>query len=120
MTVKLKRAYESPAAEDGERYLVERLWPRGVKKADLALTAWLKDLAPSTELRKWYGHKVERWPEFTRRYKSELESPSQQAALGDLARKARVEDVTLVVATRLADISGGAVLKEMIGQRLSD
>ena len=72
MTIKLKRAYEAPAKPDGQRILVERLWPRGVKKEAAALDDWFKELAPSPALRKWYGHEPEKWPEFQRRYCKEL------------------------------------------------
>lgn len=114
MTVLLKRAYEHPAPEDGERYLVERLWPRGIKKVDLALGGWLKDLAPSTELRKWYGHQPERRAEFARRYERELDAPDKQPALAELARKARTENVTLVFATKDTELSGAVVLKGVL------
>jgi uncharacterized protein YeaO (DUF488 family) len=119
MTVKLKRAYESPAADDGERYLVERLWPRGVTKAELALTGWLKDIAPSTELRKWYGHREERWPEFAQRYQYELLAPEKQASLRALAQKARAGNVTLVLSTRMTQISGAAVLRDVLARLAS-
>jgi uncharacterized protein YeaO (DUF488 family) len=110
----LKRAYEPPSTDDGERYLVERLWPRGVSKKGLALTAWLRDIAPSTELRKWYGHVEERWPEFAARYKQELAAPDKQKILSDLAQKARAGNVTLVFATRVAELSGAKVLKDLL------
>lgn len=114
MSVKLKRAYEAPARADGERYLVERLWPRGVSKEKIALTAWLRDVAPSTELRKWYNHVDERWPEFVKRYRAELKDASHQGALQDLARKAQKGDITLVFATREPERSGARVLKDVI------
>ena len=72
--IRLKRAYEPPAPEDGRRFLVERLWPRGVRKADLQLDGWLKDVAPSRELRQWFGHDPKKWGEFQRRYRAELDS----------------------------------------------
>ena len=75
MEILLKRAYEKPEAEDGFRVLVDRLWPRGKKKADLRLDAWTKDIAPSTELRKWFGHDPKRWLEFCERYEGELKNP---------------------------------------------
>ncbi|MCC6823540.1 MAG: DUF488 domain-containing protein [Verrucomicrobia subdivision 3 bacterium] len=74
MKLHIKRAYEPAAPEDGSRFLVDRLWPRGVKKETLALTAWLKDVAPSDVLRRWFGHDPERWTEFRRRYRAELKS----------------------------------------------
>jgi uncharacterized protein YeaO (DUF488 family) len=116
LPVLLKRAYEPPSTDDGQRYLVERLWPRGVAKKDLALTDWLRDIAPSTELRKWYGHFEERWPEFARRYKQELAAPEKQTVLSDLAQKARAGNVTLVFAARVAELSGARVLKDLIGR----
>jgi uncharacterized protein YeaO (DUF488 family) len=114
VAVKLKRAFDHPSPDDGERYLVERLWPRGISKADLALTAWLKDVAPSTELRKWYGHKAELWPEFARRYQNELGAPEKQAILRDLVQKARTGNVTLVFATKMTELSGAAVLRDVL------
>lgn len=70
--IRIKRTYEPPSRGDGRRILVERLWPRGMKKEALVAHAWLKDVAPSTELRKWFGHRVQRWPQFQRRYRAEL------------------------------------------------
>jgi len=114
MAVHLKRAYDPPSPEDGQRYLVERLWPRGVKKDALQLTAWLKDLAPSDELRRWYGHDPARWDEFSRRYREELQSPDKQPVLADLAGKARDGDVTLVFATKDEEHSGAMVLHDVL------
>jgi uncharacterized protein YeaO (DUF488 family) len=114
MPIRLKRAYDSPEPGDGERYLVERLWPRGVKKDDLSLTAWLKDIAPSTELRKWYGHQPERHDEFARRYEAELARPEAQHLLQELVQKTRAGNVTLVFSTRETDLSGAAVLKGVL------
>ena len=74
--VKLKRAYERPTVEDGTRILVDRLWPRGIKKADAAIDLWMKDVAPSTGLRQWFGHETDRWQEFRRRYGAELRQKS--------------------------------------------
>jgi uncharacterized protein YeaO (DUF488 family) len=89
--VRLKRAYEAPAGEDGRRILVDRLWPRGVSKAAAAIDEWLKDLAPSTELRKWFGHDPGRWDEFRRRYAEEIHGHAQLLAhLRELARKGPV------------------------------
>lgn len=114
MTVKLKRAYEAAAEGDGERFLVERLWPRGVAKKDLPLQGWLKDIAPSTSLRKWYSHIEERWPEFVKRYRLELRATDKQAMLADLATRAEASTVTLVFATRDPERSGARVLKDVI------
>lgn len=89
--VKLKRAYEPAADDDGTRVLIDRLWPRGVSKDDAALDLWLKDLAPSTELRKWFGHDPARWAEFQNRYADEVhQQPEAFKQLHDLALKGRV------------------------------
>jgi uncharacterized protein YeaO (DUF488 family) len=114
LSIKLKRAYEAASPNDGQRFLVERLWPRGVAKKDLPLTDWLRDIAPSTALRKWYGHVDERWPEFVKRYKSELKAPGKREWILDLARKGRSGDVTLVFATHDPERSGAKVLKDVI------
>jgi uncharacterized protein YeaO (DUF488 family) len=114
LPVKLKRAYDPPAPEDGRRYLVERLWPRGVKKDALALTDWLKDVAPSTGLRRWYGHEPERLPEFVRRYRQELSAPGSRADLARLAQEAQDGTITLVFSTRDVELSGAKVLASLI------
>ncbi len=89
--VKLKRAYEPPAADDGTRILVDRLWPRGVKKADAAIDDWMKDIAPSTALRKWFGHDPARWQEFRTRYGGEVrQHPGQLKILRALARQGTI------------------------------
>jgi len=86
--IKLKRAYERPAARDGTRILVDRLWPRGVRKVDAAIDQWAKDIAPSTALRKWFGHDPTRWQEFRRRYALEVHKhPEQLNRLRDLAKQ---------------------------------
>ena len=89
MTLLLKRAYEPAGNDDGERFLVDRLWPRGVSKVNAHLTGWLKELAPSTELRKWFGHDPARWAEFRRRYASELDRPDARSAMQMIADKAQ-------------------------------
>ncbi|MGA3129781.1 MAG: DUF488 family protein [Terracidiphilus sp.] len=86
--IQLKRAYDKPSRTDGTRFLIERLWPRGVKKSSLPIAGWLKDAAPSTELRKWFSHDPERWPEFRGRYFAELKSrPEAVMPLVEAARK---------------------------------
>lgn len=92
--VRLKRAYESPAASDGTRILIDRLWPRGVKKVDAAIDQWAKDLAPSTALRKWFGHEPARWQGFRDRYAVEVHEHREQ--LGKLRAIARRGPVTLI------------------------
>src|SRR5437879_16204 len=89
--IKLKRAYDSPESTDGVRILVDRLWPRGVKKEDAAIDQWMKDIAPSDDLRKWFGHHPERWEEFCERYAEEVSPHSEQLKqLRDLARKGQI------------------------------
>lgn len=94
--VKLKRAYKRPAARDGTRILIDRLWPRGVKKTDAAIDQWAKDIAPSTALRKWFGHDPARWQEFRHRYGAEMREHG--ASIGKLRELARRGPVTLVYA----------------------
>ena len=110
--IELKRAYEKPAKDDGERILVERLWPRGVTKAKAKLDLWLKDVAPSTELRKWFGHDPDRWIEFRQRYRKELKQKADQIKL--LRRKAREGTITLIYAARDEAHNGALVLKQFL------
>jgi uncharacterized protein YeaO (DUF488 family) len=110
--IKLKRAYEPATPDDGARYLVERLWPRGVKKADLPIEAWLKDVAPSPSLRQWYQHDVTKWAEFRRRYIAELRK--NRSALEPLARAAAQGTVTLVYSARDTEHNSAAVLRDYL------
>jgi len=95
---------------------VERLWPRGVSKEEAHLDAWVKDLAPSDELRRWYNHDPQKWDEFRRRYRQELSEPGRQAALADLVDRAREGIVTLVYASKAGDISNAAALKAYLDE----
>jgi uncharacterized protein YeaO (DUF488 family) len=96
--IRLKRAYRPATADDGARVLVDRLWPRGLKKSDAAIDRWLKDIAPSTALRQWFAHDPARWPEFRRRYAAEIRRhPDQLAELRAIARKG---PVTLIFSAR--------------------
>lgn len=115
--IKLKRAYEKPAREDGWRVLVERLWPRGLTKSEAKIDLWLKDVAPSTELRKWFGHDPAKWAQFRRRYQSELKQ--HRESIDMLEQKARERPVTLVYAARDQEHNGAVVLKEFIENDLS-
>ena len=111
--VKLKRAYESPAADDGKRVLVDRLWPRGVNKIEAAIDHWMKELAPSTELRKWFGHDPKKWQEFERRYKDELKNKTeilQQLTSLEIKHK----QVTLLYGARDTQHNEAKVLKEIL------
>lgn len=115
--IHLKRAYDQPAAADGGRYLVDRLWPRGLKKADLQLVAWLKDVAPSAELRRWFAHDPEKWPEFQRRFRQELaEKPESWRPLLIAARQA---DITLVYGARDLSHNNAVVLKAYLEDQLA-
>lgn len=116
MSVVLKRVYEPAEAEDGYRVLVERLWPRGRRREALALDEWAKALAPSTELRRWYGHLPERWPEFQRRYRAEL--ADQGEAIAALAERARAGRLTLVYAARDTERNSAVVLREVLLEAL--
>jgi uncharacterized protein YeaO (DUF488 family) len=110
--IRIKRIYEKPEPQDGYRALIDRLWPRGVSRARAALDAWLVELAPSTALRKWYGHDPERWAEFGRRYRAELR-PAKEA-LAALRQRARHGRVTLVTATREERINHAVVLRAVL------
>ncbi|RUU70859.1 DUF488 domain-containing protein [Mesorhizobium sp. M2C.T.Ca.TU.009.01.2.1] len=110
--VKLKRAYESPADGDGRRVLVDRLWPRGVKKAEAGIDQWMKELAPSTELRKWFGHDPARWEEFRRRYEAEILGHRDE--LDRLRGLMREGPVTLVYSAHDETHNDAVVLREML------
>lgn len=112
MSIKLKRAYDAATVDDGVRYLVERLWPRGVKKEALHVAAWLKDVAPSDQLRRWFAHDPQKWDEFRRRYFKELdENPEAWAPLHDAARH---DTLTLVYSARDTEHNNAVALKEYL------
>jgi len=110
--IKLKRAYEAASADDGLRILVERLWPRGVSKQKAQIDLWLKNLAPSTELRKWYGHEPSRWSQFRKRYLAELEAMDDVVAL--LKYVTQEKTVTFVYAASDQERNSALVLKELL------
>ena len=114
----IKRTYEPRARGDGRRILVERLWPRGMKKEDLHADAWMKDVAPSTELRQWFGHQVERWAEFRRRYQQELNAkPDAWAPLLEASKRGTV---TLLYSAHDVEHNGAVVLRDyLIGRNRS-
>jgi uncharacterized protein YeaO (DUF488 family) len=115
MDIRLKRAYESPARSDGPRILVDRIWPRGVAKDDADIAQWLKGLAPSTELRKWFGHDPEKWPEFQERYLEELKSDEAGEDL-EIFRQLLSEHnrITLVFAAKDTEHNNAAALRNFI------
>jgi uncharacterized protein YeaO (DUF488 family) len=113
--VKARRIYDPALPEDGTRVLVDRIWPRGVSKARAQLDEWCKDIAPSTELRKWYGHDPALFEEFAHRYRDELNEPAHAAALAHLRDVAKKATLTLLTATKNADLSEAAVLADLVG-----
>lgn len=116
--IRLKRAYEAAGREDGRRLLVERLWPRGVKKEALKLDGWLKDVAPSPGLRQWFGHDPEKWKEFQRRYERELNSHREAwEAILTAARRGRV---TLIYSSHDMEHNNAVVLKSYLDARLRE
>lgn len=117
--IQLKRAYEPAAPRDGLRVLVERLWPRGLRKRDAHIDEWLKDLAPSDALRRWFGHQPARFPEFRARYRRELRSAPARAALSELERRARRRRVTLVYAAHDQTHNNAVVLAQQLRRRLA-
>jgi uncharacterized protein YeaO (DUF488 family) len=113
--VRLKRAYEPPEKTDGTRILVDRLWPRGVSKEAAKLDEWIKEIAPSSELRTWFGHDPRRWDEFRKRYRAELAEHSE--TLKDLRRRAREGPITLVYSARDEIHNDAVVLRNVILDR---
>ncbi|MDQ0800113.1 DUF488 family protein [Arthrobacter sp. SLBN-112] len=114
--VQVRRVYDGTRDDDGVRVLVDRMWPRGMTKAKAALDEWCKDVSPSTELRKWYGHDPAKFDEFAKRYKAELEDPARAQALDHLRELAKGQRLTLLTATKAAEISEAQVLAELIGR----
>jgi uncharacterized protein YeaO (DUF488 family) len=112
--VRVRRVYEHPAPDDGRRLLVDRLWPRGLSKEAAHIDEWVKDVAPSDELRRWYGHEPERFEEFRRRYADELREPARAQALARIEAAAQQGTVTLLTATKDAGLSQAAVLAERL------
>jgi uncharacterized protein YeaO (DUF488 family) len=116
--LRIKRVYEAAATDDGQRVLVDRVWPRGISKETAALTAWLKEIAPSDGLRKWFGHDPARWKEFGRRYRTELDAnPEAVEALRSLMRQGRV---TLLYGARETRFNQARALMEYLGGGKAD
>jgi len=116
MSIAIKRIYEDAAKSDGQRVLVDRLWPRGVSKDKAALDDWAKDVAPSDDLRKWFGHDPEKWKEFRKRFKSELDD--NEDAWKPLLERARNGDLTLVYAARDEEHNNAVALKAYLENHL--
>jgi len=115
--VKIRRVYDPPFESEGKRYLVDGLWPRGIKKESLGLEAWLKNIAPTPTLRKWFSHDPEKWEEYKRRFRLELRDPEKERVLEELAQQARTGDITLLFATRDREHNNGVVIKEIIEEK---
>jgi uncharacterized protein YeaO (DUF488 family) len=113
--IRLKRVYEEPATDDGLRILVERLWPRGLSKERAAVDLWLKEVAPSSELRRWFNHDPDRWKEFLRRYHAEL--LQNGGTVDELRRKCRSGTVTFVYAARDEEHNGALALKDYLERK---
>lgn len=116
MKIQLKRVYDPASKEDGVRILVERLWPRGIKKDELKMDAWLKDVAPSTELRKWFSHDPEKWEEFQKKYFMELDK--NQGALAALVSKLHKGTVTLLYSSKDVEHNNALSLKHYIESKM--
>ena len=116
--VRLQRAYDEPSADDGYRVLVDRVWPRGRTREHLRLDEWARDLGPSTELRKWFGHDPARWPEFRARYHAELTETGRSRTLGALAERARDSRLTLVFGAHDTEHNQARVIADEIRRRL--
>jgi uncharacterized protein YeaO (DUF488 family) len=116
MVIKLKRAYEKSDPEDGKRILVEKLWPRGLKKEETKIDAWLKNVAPSTELRKWYAHDPNKWAQFKERYWKELDAKPEQVSA--LAKEYKESTVTFVFGSREEKLNNATALKEYIERKI--
>jgi uncharacterized protein YeaO (DUF488 family) len=110
--VNIKRVYEEPKKSDGKRILVDRLWPRGLAKAEVKVDLWLKEIAPSTALRKWFSHEPSKWEEFKKRYSVELEKNNEQISL--LEREVSEGKVTLVYGAKDQEHNGAVVLREFL------
>jgi uncharacterized protein YeaO (DUF488 family) len=111
-SIKIKRAYEPAAASDGTRILIDRLWPRGLKKTEATIDIWMKDIAPSDALRRWFGHRPERWPEFRRRYLAQLRRRPE--LLEQLQTAAKAGPMTLVYSARDEAHNNAVVLNELL------
>jgi len=116
MSIRLKRAYAKPERADGTRILVDRLWPRGLTKRKAAIDLWLKEIAPSTELRKWFRHDPKKWRSFRNRYRTELKE--QSAPLELIKRKAKEGVVTLIYGARDEQRNEAVVLKELLNRKI--
>lgn len=116
MSIWIRRAYDPPTKNDGKRILVDRLWPRGVSKDELAVDFWMKDIAPSNELRKWYGHDPKKWEQFKARYRKEL--GAQPDAIAKLVEYVKNGRITLVYSAKNTDLNNAVALREYLEERV--
>lgn len=116
--IQIKRAYERPSPQDGRRVLVDRIWPRGLKKDALALESWQREAGPSHQLRRWFGHDPARWDEFKRRYRQELRESAKEPLIEALLNGARSDTLTLVYSARDTEHNQAAVLRDYLEERL--
>jgi len=114
MPVSIKRVYDEPAPDDGERILVDRLWPRGISKEKAAFDEWLKEVAPTSDLRKWFDHRPERWEEFKERYRAELQD---NPAVETLRQRAAAGRITLLYGSRNREFNHAAVLADVLTKK---
>ena len=112
--LRIKRVYHEPAPDDGRRYLIDRLWPRGLSKPELKLDGWLKELSPSTELRQWFGHEPAKWDEFRQRYAQELAARQVDQLLQRLREEAASGNVTLLFSAKDLEHNHALVLQDFI------
>jgi uncharacterized protein YeaO (DUF488 family) len=112
--IKIKRIYEQVSAGDGKRILVDRLWPRGIKKEGAAINEWLRDIAPSNELRKWYSHDPTKWGEFKKRYKMELKD--RMGIIDRLRTESKKRTITLLFSAKATELNNAVALKEFVEQ----
>jgi uncharacterized protein YeaO (DUF488 family) len=119
MAIQVRRVYDPPTPGDGYRVLIDRIWPRGLRKAQARLDAWPKELAVSADLRRWFGHDPERWGEFRQRYRDELYTPERRAALQALAQRAREGPVTILYGARDTEHNNAVVLAEVLNELLA-
>ncbi len=115
MKIHVKRVYDAPGPRDGTRILIDRLWPRGLSKAKAEVDVWIKEIAPSTELRRWYGHDAQKWAEFRKRYHAELDETPDVAR--ELMSHAKKEQVTLLFGSREERLNNAFALKEYLESR---
>jgi uncharacterized protein YeaO (DUF488 family) len=117
MRIKLKRVYETPATSDGYRILADRIWPRGISKQKVNVSLWLKSIAPSTELRQWFGHEPERWQEFKKKYRQELKTKSEELEIICKTLKT-TKTITLVYSTKDTEQNQAVVIREFLEKSL--